>query len=88
MSELDLERAADRIAKLLHCPDDDLLLKPLYRPGARFARTEFADSLAGCCWPNGSVWLFAPKLGEPAREWVVSGNELVDAETGERWGKG
>jgi len=82
---LNIEYAANRIAKLVHCPDDCELLKPMYRPGAVFPRTEFADSLAGYCWPDGSVWLFAPTMKDDPREWVVRGNRLEDPATGETW---
>jgi len=84
---LDLELAADRIARLVHCPEDEYLQKPLYRPGATFGRSDFSQSLVNLCWPDGSTWLFSRSIGEEPRAWIVRGTHLVDAETGEVWGQ-
>ena len=58
--------------RCLHCPEDPVILRPLWRPGALLDPGDFAGTVADCAFPWGSVWWW-PETG---RAWRVQGNEL------------
>ena len=75
-----LEREA---ALCFDCPDDPVLLIPLWNRGAMLERGDFIGALAHALFPPGSVWRFAPAPhGEP-RLWQVEGPELHATDGGE-----
>jgi len=43
----------DDAIQVVECPADPLLGRPLFRPGARFSRDDWRETLRYGVWPNG-----------------------------------
>lgn len=67
-----LARRKRTAARCLRCPDDPVILRPLWTCGALLDPREFVATLADGSFPAGSVW----SLPETGRVWRVWGNEL------------
>ena len=66
-------------AVCVSCPDDEIGV-PMFNPRSTFGRIDFRDMVFRGYLPDGSVWRWAPRIGEPPIVWRVDSDRLREVD--------